>query len=327
MAKILLTGATGFVGSWVAEKCVEENHQVTCLVRRTSNLRWIKDLPVTVLTGSLFDPITYLEALKKSDTVIHVAGVTKALNVSEYYRGNVEATRCLLQAIIDNHIPIRRFLQVSSQAAVGPSPSAEPIEETLDYHPLTDYGKSKMECEKLVLSYKDRLPLTIVRPPVVYGPRDTDVLHFFKNLKKGFDVQVGSVDQYISIVYVEDLARGILQAAFSENTRGRIYFLCEPRAYYWSQFADLTAEIMGVNYRRIRIPYFLAYGVAGLLEGIAKIGKKPTILNRQKMREVKQRYWVVSPRQAINDFDYQTDYPLERGLRVSLDWYRKMGWM
>ena len=326
MAKIFLTGATGLVGSFVAQKLLEQKHQVNCLIRITSNLKWIEGLPLQLLTGSLFEPQSFKDAVADSDYVLHVAGVTKAFDKTEYCRGNVETTKLLLDTICEVNTSLKRFLLVSSQAAVGPSPGANPIDETYACHPLTDYGISKMESEQLAHRYMEKVPITIVRPPSVYGPRDTDVFNFFKGIRRGLNLQVGDMDQLVSLVYVEDLAAGIIQAAFSPNSLGKTYFICEETPYYWSHVAEITAEIMGIKFRTIRIPYKLAIGIASLLEVYSKLQKKPTILNRQKMLEVKQSFWSISPQNAINDFGYQTQFPLPKGIEKTIRWYEETEW-
>lgn len=327
MANIFLTGATGFVGSFVAQKLIERKHQVTCLVRNTSNRRWIEQLPLTYCTGSLYQPDSYKDAVKAADYILHIAGVTKALNRDEYYRGNVNATEYLLDTVVRQNPNIKRFLLVSSQAAVGPSPGPEPIDETAPMNPLTDYGKSKMEAERIAHNYMDKIPITIVRPPAVYGPRDTDVLNFFKNMKWGINLQVGRTDQLVSLIYVEDLAEGIIRAAFSSHTAGETYFLCEDPPYRWSEFARIAARVMGKKYITVRVPYFLAYGVATLLEIISQIQRQPTILNRQKMREIKEPYWALSCKKAEEHFGFRTTIPLPEGIRRTVEWYRQMGWL
>lgn len=327
MAKIVLTGATGFVGSFVAEKLIEDQHEVICLIRKTSNLKWLEKLPVKLVVASLFDPETYKDVLRNADYILHVAGVTKAGNPADYYRGNVQTTKLLLDTVLDVNPSLKKFLLVSSQAAVGPSPDKKPIDEDYPLHPLTDYGKSKMEAENLARGYMDRLPITIVRPPSVYGPRDTDVYIFFKNLRRGWNLQVGDTDQLVSLVYVEDLAGGIIQAAFSEKSSGKTYFLCEEPAYYWSHVAETAAGIMNRNYRTIKVPLLAAKGVASLLEVISGLRKRPTILNRQKILEIQQPYWAISSGRAREDFDYHTGFALPDGIARTIEWYQNAGWL
>lgn len=327
MANVFLTGATGFIGSFVAYQLIQQKHHVTCLVRATSNLKWLHGLPLHLITGSILDPQTYLSDLRNADYVIHLAGVTKARSPQIFYQGNVECTEQLLSTLADQDTGIKKFLLVSSQAAVGPSPTQEPVDEDFPCQPLTQYGKSKWQAEQIALSYQKKLPLTILRPCAVYGPRDIDVLNFFKTLKYGFNLMVGQVDQLVNVVYVEDCARGIIQATFSEKTAGKTYFVCEDTPYYWSQFATIAGKIMNKKYMTIKLPYPLVNLISYFMEQIANISGGTTILNREKMREVREPYWRVSVARAQLDFQYQTLFPAEKGIEKTIGWYKENNWL
>jgi dihydroflavonol-4-reductase len=327
MSRIFLTGATGFIGGFLARKLFEGQHKLICLVRKTSNLQWIKDLDCEFCYGSLGQPDSYISALKDCDYIFHLAGVTKAFKSEDYFSGNVLATQKLLQTVMKVNPKLKRFLFVSSQAAIGPSPTEQPLTEDAPYHPITDYGRSKMEAEQIVRQNFPNLPITIIRPPSVYGPHDTDVYHFFRFLKKGINLMVGKVDQLVSLVYVEDLIQGILDAAFSDNTKRQIYFLCEKTPNHWSEVAQISSKILERNYITIHLPLPLAVGVANIFEISSKITRKPTILNRQKINEIKQRYWTVSSDKARRDFGYQTNFPLESGIKKTIDWYKNNHWL
>jgi nucleoside-diphosphate-sugar epimerase len=239
----------------------------------------------------------------------------------------VESTEILLHTLEKLNTPVKRFLHVSSQAAVGPSPSTEPISEDQPCHPLTVYGKSKNQSEIITRKFRDKIPVTIVRPPVVYGPRDKDVLNLFKSINMGLNLMVGKTDQYVSIVYVEDLARGILEATFSEKTAGNTYFICEETPYYWSQVANLIAELLDRKFVTIKLPLPVANTIAFFMEMSGRLTKQSTILNREKMMEIKEPYWVISPQNARNDFQYSTQYPLEQGIQKTIEWYREYRWL
>jgi dihydroflavonol-4-reductase len=327
MARIFLTGATGFVGSFVAQELIAQQHKVSCLVRPSSDRRWLADLPVEFCVGSLLKIETFLESLMKSDYVIHVAGVTTAKDAEQYYAGNVQPTESLLRAIEVHHPNLQRFLLVSSQAAAGPSLSATPIDENHSLQPITDYGISKVQSEKLAQAYLSKIPITIVRPPAVYGPRDDGVYNFFRLLNHGINLMIGSTDQLVNLLYVEDLARGIIQATFSPQSVGKTYFLCEETSYRWSEVARLTAQIMNKKYITIKLPYSLIYALAFFLEKIAAFSGTTTILNRQKMNELKQPFWVISPRQAQVDFNFRTSVPLSEGIEKTVRWYRDNHWL
>jgi dihydroflavonol-4-reductase len=327
MSRIFLTGATGFVGSFVARHLITENHHVTCLIRPTSSLQRIADLPLQLCTGSLFNKESFVRYLQESDFVIHVAGTTKAKNYETYTRGNVETTRQLLLAINALKISLKRFVLISSQAAVGPSPSPEPIDEEFPCHPVTQYGKSKLHSEEVARSFMDRIPVTIIRPPVVYGPGDQDVLKLFKTLKLGFNVMIGGVDQLVSLVYAEDLAAGIVMATFVPQTVGKTYFLGDETPYHWSEVAGMSGKIMNKKYFNLRLPYVLVYGLSWFLEIFATISGKNTIINPDKMNELKQPYWVISSGRARNDFSFKTQYDLQTGLEKTIKWYHDNNWL
>ncbi len=327
--KVFVTGATGFVGSWVVEEWLRQypDTQLVCLVRSTRNLRWLQHLPVILFTGSLSDPESLLPALRDVDYVLHIAGVTKALHIADYYRGNVAATQHLLEAVYRAAPGVRKVVHISSQAAVGPSPSPEPIDETHPCRPITDYGKSKLESEKIARRWMDRLPITILRPPAVYGPRDRDVFHLFKNLKWGIKLKIGGREQWVSIIHVFDLARGIVLAATHPASTGETFFICNDEVYPWSHITGLLQRIMGKKTLTLSIPYPIAYGAAAIIEAVAYLQRKPTILNRQKMHEVRQPYWGISNLKIRQQLGFQQAISLEEGLRQTLQWYLEQDWL
>lgn len=210
--RVLITGATGFIGSHLAEIFHSNGHKVRCLIRRTSDLHWIRHLPNEYAYGDLFDRDALEAAVADVDHVYHLAGITKARTKEEYYRGNHLATKNLLATVLEHRPGLGRFVHVSSQAAVGPSSPGSPIDEATPFHPITTYGRSKMEAEKECLRLADRLPITIVRPPAVYGPRDKDVFEFFNTMSKGLQPMVGFGEKVVSLIHVRDLVDGIVLA-------------------------------------------------------------------------------------------------------------------
>jgi len=325
--RVFVTGATGFIGSFLAEELLKKGYQVRCLVRRTSNLRWINDLKVEYHYGSLSDLESLHKGLADCDYVFHLAGLTKARTEEEYFIGNYEGTRHLVDAALAYKEKIKRFVYVGSQAAAGPSPTLEPIAENHTPNPLTFYGKSKLAGEEYVRQHADRIAITIIRPPVVYGPRDTDVLEFFRTVRLGILPQLGKQEKYISLIHVHDLNRGIIMAAENSKTVNQIYYICNRNPYSWNEIAQTTLRILNKKGVRITVPVFLIKIFAAVSEGIASLTKKPALVNNQKVIEMEQTYWTCSAEKAFRDLGFRNEIDLEQGIRETLTWYKEHKWL
>jgi dihydroflavonol-4-reductase len=325
--KTLITGATGFIGSHLAELLVTKGHTVRCLVRKTSDIRWLKDISIEYVYGDLFDDDALKDAVTGVDYVYHSAGVTKAKKPEEYFRGNSTGTHNLLQAV-HRHTPgIRRFVQISSQTAVGPSPTPRPITEDVDPRPITTYGKSKLKAEQECIAMMPRIPITIVRPPAVFGQRDKDVFEFFNTMSKGLQPMVGFSEKYVSLIHVSDLVRGIVMAAESDRSMGQVYFISSRDVYGWKEVGEITRSILGRRALRLRIPEAGVYMIATFAEFFALFSSKPALINYEKARDMVQDYWTCDSSKAMRDFGYQQKITLEEGIRVTVEWYKAQGWL
>lgn len=323
----LVTGATGFIGSHLVELLVSKGHTVRILLRKTSSLEWLKGLSVELFYGDLFDLEAMERAARGVDYVFHSAGLTKAKTPEEYYRANQEGTRNLLNAALSKAPRIRRFVHISSQAAVGPSPTSAPITEDFPASPLTTYGKSKRKAEEEVLEVASRMPVTICRPPAVYGPRDRDIFEFFNTYKKGLQPIVGFSEKYVSLVHVGDLVRGFVMAAESDKAKGQVYFISSERAYGWKEVGEVTRVAMGRGAIRVRIPEPLVYVISAFAEIGARFSPKPALINLEKARDMVQDYWTCDSSKATRDFGYRQQISLDDGIRGTVAWYRKQGWL
>ncbi len=325
--KILLTGANGFIGSEIAKILVEQNNEVRCFVRSSSNLSWLADLENEIFYGNILDKVSLKNALKDIDCVYHIAGTTKANNHEEYEMGNYLGTKTIIDTIIENKTKLKRFLFASSQAAYGPGGSLDPIDEDQFPRPLTFYGNSKLKAQQYVEKFSDIIPTTIVIPSAVYGPRDKDGLEFFKTVKKGIIPQLGGKDKYVSMIHVNDLANGIIAAAESGNSIGKKYFLTNPTPYSWSEIARIILNHLGKKAINLNIPEPVLQGIATITEIISRITKKQNILSRQKVIEMKQDFWICSPARAKEDFGWQAQIEFDEGIKNSLGWYVANGWL
>ncbi len=328
IARVLVTGGTGFVGSHVAEHLLAQEFTVRCLVRSSrSRLSWLEGLPVDVVKADMTDAKALTRHCEDVDYIFHVAGSTKVLRNSDYRVGNVEVTRNLLLAAAQ-HPHIKKFCHVSSLAAVGPSYDGQPLTEESPCRPVSLYGASKYEAEQIVRRFFNRLPIVILRPPTVYGPRDTDVFEMFQWVNRGYLPTIGNPDKKLSMIHVADIARGIIAATLSEKTAGETYFVSNPPIYHYSEIIRTIADVLGKKrVRSIRVLASVLYAVAGGTQVVSRLIKKPTILSLDKAREMLQPHWICSAEKIKRHLGFEASISLEDGLRSTLDWYRQHGWM
>ena len=326
--KVLITGGTGFIGSHLAEFLCRRGDEVSCLIRKTSNLRWLKGLPLHFYFGEVTNKESLREAVRDKEIVFHLASLTKAIHHEDYYRVNAGGTKNLLEICLEENPGLERFVLVSSQAAAGPSPSETPIDETWHPAPVTDYGKSKLEAEKIASLFMDKIPITIVRPPAVYGPRDRDIYMQFNMINKGWLFQIGKCDLLVSLVFVPDLAEAMALLADNDKGKGETYFVSNPEAY---RSSDLCFEIMKLMGKDRIHSFSVPRPVAGLVAWFAELGasftKKPALLNRQKILELSQPFWVCSARKLKEHTGYTCPTSIEKGLAQTIEWYRKNHWL
>ncbi|NOY05919.1 MAG: NAD-dependent epimerase/dehydratase family protein [Chlorobi bacterium] len=327
--KIAITGATGFIGSTLVDALLQRGDSLRCLVRSTSNLRWLEDKNVELVYGSLSDEKSLHELVDGVDMVYHIAGVVKSKTKEGYYRGNVYSTENLLNACLEVNPGLSRFVHISSLTAVGPSPGPDqPVNEETPPHPITTYGKSKLEAEKRVLAAADKLPVTIVRPPAVYGPRDTEILIFFKAVQTGLQTMIGFNQKLVSLIHVDDLVRGIILAGESPAAVGETYFISSETFYNWKDVGDITARALGKHRLvRIPVPHAVVYAIAFVAELFSYFRKQPATLNLEKARDLVQSYWTCDTAKASRDLGYHQAVSIEEGVEKTVRWYREQGWI
>lgn len=315
----LVTGASGFVGGHLVQMLRERGGEFRCLVRRTSSTRSLAPAPIAM--GDLGTGEGLEEALRGVHVVIHLAGVTKALRSSEYVTGNARASETLARAMLGKGI---RLVHVSSLAAAGPSPNGEPLREDAEPHPLTAYGRSKLEGENVV---RNLLPdAVIVRPPVVYGPRDRDVLQMLKPISKGWSLEIGGGERWFSFIYVKDLAEALLACADS-SVAGKTYFVAHPKAVSWSELVAQAGAIMGRRTRVLLMPPAAARAVGFCAEAWSRITGKPGVISREKILEAQCMCWTCNPGRAAAEWGFAARTSLEDGLAKTLAWYKEAGWL
>ncbi|MCC6865298.1 MAG: NAD-dependent epimerase/dehydratase family protein [Ignavibacteria bacterium] len=327
MAKVFITGGTGFIGSHLIDELLKKNYEIKALVRKKSNTKWLKGKPVEYIEGDLFTEDVLKKAISNVEYIYHVGGVTFAKKKEEFYRGNVDVTKSLLEACVKYNEGIKKFIHISSQAAVGPSFDGKPIDETRAYHPLTAYGKSKVEAEKLVKSFFDKLNCTIVRPPAVYGPRDYAIYEYFKSMSRGLQPLIGFDNKLVSLIHVKDLVGGFILAGEADIANSNIYFISSEQFYNWRDIGDLTKKLLGRKTVKVVIPHFAVKTTAFFSQVFGFFSPKPVVLNIEKSRELTQRYWICSIEKAKRELGFKESLTLEEGFRDTINWYRKEGWI
>src|SRR3990172_1469949 len=315
---ILLTGATGFIGSHLARRLHRQGHTLRAITRKSSDKKWIGDIPIAYVEGDYGNATFLREAVSGVDMMYHVAGVTKARTKEEYFRGNHMVTRNLLSAVLDANPRIGRFVHVSSGAAVGPATPGTPVDETTPFHPITTYGVSKMRAEKECLAAMEKIPVTIVRPPAVYGPRDTDIFEFFRTMNIGLQPLIGFREKLVSIIHVSDLVDGIVLAGESPRAAGQTYFISGEKYFTLLHLGDVTAAVMGRRPVRIKIPEWCVYTIGALAQFFASFGGRPAVLNLEKARDIVQDAWTFDGSKAVRELGFGEKFTLEEGIRVTL---------
>ncbi|TSA26987.1 NAD-dependent epimerase/dehydratase family protein [bacterium] len=322
--KVLVTGANGFVGSNLVRALLENGYEVTCMVRRTSNLSSIENLPVTFKYADYNSISSLQEACKGQDIIFHIAAKVREINEKRYFDANVEVTRNLLESIKGSNI--EKFVFLSTQAAAGPADGLIPKTENCDCNPVSYYGKSKLEAERVVRE-ECPVPWVIIRPPSVYGPYDKDFLQYFELVNKHLAPLAGFKKKYFSLVYVEDLVQMIILASENEHANNEIFFAGDGNIYLLENFIDAVKKAMNKNAINLHIPIFLSYILAAFNECMKYFTKKQATINLQKVKEMKQCYWLCSIEKAQNMLNYKPHFSLKEGVSETYQWYKEHRWL
>jgi nucleoside-diphosphate-sugar epimerase len=326
-SKMLITGVNGFVGSHLADLFAGAGYWVTGLIRKTSNRRFIEHLNIDLRICDLSDRQGLRDAVSGQNYIVHPAGLIQAKSLEEFMQANRDGTRHVLESALECCPGLKRFIYISSQAAAGPSDSMTARTEDMPPRPVSDYGRSKLAGEEECRKLGSRLPITILRPPAVYGPRDRGTFPFFKLVKSGWFWKLGREESFASLVYIRDLSEAVLMALESENSKGRTYFVANQKTPSIWELQDLIAEIMRVEVKPLYTPIWLA-NLAVPLSGLgsALIGKTPG-LSKDKLRELTHRFWICDSSRAERSFGWKARTPLEDGLAETIEWYTENRWL
>lgn len=330
--KILITGASGFIGSFIVEEALRRGFETWAAVRKSSSREWLQDERIKFIELSLNSKEQLVEQLrgKDFDYVVHAAGVTKCLNRQDFRRINTEGTKNLAEALIELQMPLKRFVYLSSLSIFGAIKEEQPYEDIRESdtpNPNTEYGRSKLEAEKILDSLGSRIPYIILRPTGVYGPREKDYFVMAKSIKQHTDFAVGYKRQDITFVYVTDVVQAVF-LALNHGDNGRRYFLSDGKVYQSTTFSNLIREELGRPWWiRITAPVWVLRVITFFGEYISRMTGKVSVLNNDKFNILKQRNWRCDIQSAIDELGYQPKVTLEEGVRRTIKWYKENGWI
>ncbi len=325
--KALVTGGTGFIGSHLVEALLQRGAEVRCLVRKSSDLTWLKSLPVDYVYGDCTDKASLPGAVRDVDQVFHLAGVTKASSEQTYFEVNAYGTQNLVHACLEGHPRPGRLIYLSSQAAAGPSRNGCKRTELDECEPVSPYGRSKRMGEELALAHADELPLVILRPPVVYGPRERDIYVYLRLLAKKIQPFLAGQEQRFNLCYVGDVIQALMLASDLESPKGEIFFLSDGTDYLLKEIGDVFAQALNVSPFSIPLPRWALYGVATFSEFLSKFSRTPPFISRGKVDEMVQRNWVCDITRATTTLCFEPRVRLPEGAKLTVDWYRKANWL
>lgn len=332
MARVLITGASGFIGGFLVEQALQRGDEVWATVRGGSDRSRLTDTRIHLIELPLHQTEKMTETLAqlgRFNWVIHNAGVTKALHRDAYFEGNLGNTQRLIQALQQAEVVPDKFLFVSSLAALGAAPaSQEMVQEGQAPHPLTPYGESKRSAEALLESLGTEFPWVVVQPTAVYGPWERDILSFVRLMNKGLELTIGTKAQRLSFVHAQDLATAIFKILESPKALYRKFIVSDGKAYQTADLGTAVRTALGrTSTLKIKIPIWAIRQIAGVAAWIGRLQHKPSALNPEKIPELAAENWHCDARPLIQELNFQPAFDLYQGMTQTVQWYKKQGWI
>ena len=330
--KILITGASGFIGSFIVEEALRRGMETWAAVRKSSSRAYLQDERIHFIELNLSSKEQLVAQFSKQtfDYVVHAAGVTKCLNKADFRRINTEGTRNLVDALLEVGMPLKRLVFISSLSIFGAIKEQQPYDEIRESdtpRPNTEYGRSKLAAEHYLDSLGTRIPYIILRPTGVYGPREKDYFIMAKSIQQHSDFAVGYKRQDITFVYVMDVVQAVF-LALEKGQTGRKYFLSDGQVYQSTTFSNLIHEELGRPWWiRITAPVWVLRIVTFFGEYIGRLTGKVTALNNDKFNILRQRNWRCDIEPARRELGYEPKVLLKDGVKTTIKWYIDHKWL
>ncbi len=322
--KIALTGGSGFIGSHLAQKLVSEGHKLRVLVRKNSNTELLKKLGVKLVYGDVTDKQSLSKLVYDVDIVYHLAAKVYKGPPEEFWRVNYHGTKNMLEVCM--YKKLQRFVFTSTVTVMG-SIADPPADETYPYNPTSPYEQSKCAAEKIALQYHQKydIPVTIIRPAVVYGPRNMYQLKLYRWIQKS-RAFIGCMDNWVHLSHIENLLAGITLAAQNPKAIGEVYIIADETPILWREYFQLIAEALGTNPPNKQIPIWTVKAFASSLEITSRMFRTtPAIVSSWVQELTKNFAYNIS--KARKDLGYNPTVTLKEGLRQTIEWYKRNGYL
>jgi len=329
--RVAVTGGTGFVGSHIVEALLENDYEVSCLLRPGRPLGWLEGLDIRVCRGTIDSGEGLDELLEGCHTVIHAAGLTRALSEDQFRAVNVLGSAKLSAAARrsgenSSAARIGHIIAISSQAAVGPSPDDKGVSADATPRPLSPYGRSKVEMEAVMRETANPIPCTFLRPPTVYGPRDKDTRGLFAMAKHGVRVSLNKRSR-LSFLYAKNLADATIACIERPSAWGQAFMLADGEALSWAEFTAMIADVAGRRGMAFSVPSWMLSTAAGFSALTRPFARTPPLVNRDKVREGRQERWIADTEKTERLLGFRPRWTTTQGIAETYAWYESKGWL
>ena len=325
---VLLTGASGFLGSHILEHLIQNDYNVYCLLRQSHSPKWIQNLNFKTIffeSHNLTQKLNHIDF--DIDYVVHSAGATQALNIHNYIHANYHLTQKLIHYSAKNQ-SIKRFIFISSQAVAGPSKNHRPIKESQLSHPISDYGITKLLAEQSLYQYSHTIPIIILRPCSIYGPRDASLLPLFQALKYHLALFPNYGKNLVNLIYVQDLAQLVILCLSLPCPSPSTFFVNDGNVYSWKSILQIAQQTYQKKYCiPVHIPSYIFKSIGLLNDFISSFSKKPQLLNSQKINEILQSHWLCDASNIQKISHWKPHHSLQLGFQKTLQFYQQYSYL